>query len=80
MLTSTPRPKPLDPVTSPYTRSSPIIRDCICMASSSHEDHADLDSLFGDAEYQDGFESEPQVTHKRSMIQFPRAAVLSQNS
>ncbi|CAE6493014.1 unnamed protein product, partial [Rhizoctonia solani] len=46
------------------------------MASLSHED---LDSLFGDAEYQDELENEPQSVNKRSMIQFPRAAVLSQN-
>ncbi|KAJ1307627.1 hypothetical protein OPQ81_001723 [Rhizoctonia solani] len=70
MLTSTPR----------QVLSYATVYVAISMASSSHEDHADLDSLFGDAEYQDGFESEPQVTHKRSMIQFPRAAVLSQNS
>ncbi|KAF8699310.1 hypothetical protein RHS03_07444, partial [Rhizoctonia solani] len=49
------------------------------MASPSHEDHTDLESLFGDGEYQDEAESEPQATQKRSMIQFPRAAVLSQN-
>ncbi|CAE6461680.1 unnamed protein product [Rhizoctonia solani] len=49
------------------------------MASSSHEDHSDLDSLFGDAEYQDEVDNEPQITHKRSMIQFPRAVVISQN-
>ncbi|CAE7123562.1 unnamed protein product [Rhizoctonia solani] len=49
------------------------------MASLSHEDHADLDSLFGDVEYQDELENEPQIVRKRSMIQFPRAAVLSQN-
>ncbi|KDN44207.1 hypothetical protein RSAG8_05680, partial [Rhizoctonia solani AG-8 WAC10335] len=49
------------------------------MASPSHEYHTDIDSLFGDAEYQDEPENEPQTIHKRSMIQFPRAAVLSQN-
>ncbi|KAH7341682.1 hypothetical protein B0J17DRAFT_647507 [Rhizoctonia solani] len=49
------------------------------MASPSHEDHSDLDSLFGDDEYQDEADNEPQTTHKRSMIQFPRAVVISQN-
>ncbi|KAB5596189.1 hypothetical protein CTheo_461 [Ceratobasidium theobromae] len=45
------------------------------MASPSHEDHSDLDSLFGDDEE----ERVIQESQQRSIIRFPRAAVLSQN-